>query len=176
MRVSKTALLAWKWLARVQQYIIVLSLVTSLGFVFAEVVLRNVVKTSLFGTSELAMLSIWWLYLIGASVAAWERSHIKADILLVFARHKPQRMALARVLSSAVTLLLCVVASSWAFTFIDRGFELGRRSYYLKIPIIYAQFAILVGFVLMSLYFLIQLVDHVLQLVGKRPIEPYIGG
>lgn len=175
MTVRRIALAIWKWLARVQQHIVVLSLGTSLGFVFAEVILRNFIKISMFGTSELAVMSAWWVYLIGASVGAWERSHIKADILLVFARRKPQKMALVRVISSTVTLFLCAVATSWGVIYINRAFELGRVSFYLRIPMLYAQFAILIGLILMSFYFLVQLVDHVLQLVGKRPIEPYMG-
>ena len=175
MTAKKTALAIWKWLAKVQQYIVVVSLATSLGFVFAEVLLRNFIKTSLFGTSELAILSSWWFYLIGASVGAWERSHVKADILLVFAKRIPHRMAQIRVVSSLLSLSLCAVATSWAFIYIDRAFDLGRVSFYLRIPMVYAQFPILIGLILMSFYFLVQLVDHVLQLTGKRPIEAYMG-
>lgn len=175
MTAKNTASAIWKWLARVQQYIVVFSLVASLGFVFAEVLLRNFIKTSLFGTSELAIMSSWWFYLIGASVGAWERSHIKADILLVFAKRIPHRMAQIRVVSSVLSFLLCAAATSWAFIYINRALDLGRVSFYLRIPMIYAQIPILVGLILMSFYFLVQLVDHVLQLAGKRPIEAYMG-
>lgn len=171
---KRIGLAIWKWLAGVQQHIVVLSIVLCLGAVLVQVVLRAIVRVSLFGTPEIAIMSAWWLYLIGASTGAWERSHIKAEILHVAFQRNPQKLALVRVISDGLTVLLCIVATHWAFIYFLRAFEIGRRSFYLKIPWTYAQASLAVGFILMSFYFLVELVDHVLQLRGRRAIEPYM--
>ena len=170
------AVLAYDWLARVQKWITVGAFVTCLGFIVAEVVLRNIVRVSLFGTSEIAVLSAWWFYMFGASLGAWERTHIKADILLVFVKKNPRGMAIVRTISSSLTVFLCAASASWAFIYVDRAIDLHRTSSYLRMPMILAQAPILVGLSLMTFYFLIQLIDHVLQLTGKRPVAAYETG
>jgi len=170
------AVLVYDWLARVQKWITVGAFVTCLGFILAEVVLRNIVRVSLFGTSEIAVLSAWWFYMFGASLGAWERTHIKADILLVFVKNSRRGMSIVRTISSSLTVFLCAATSSWALTYIDRAIDLHRTSSYLRIPMIIAQAPILVGLSLMTFYFLIQLIDHVLQLAGKRPVAAYETG
>ena len=173
MRKKKNTLVAYDWLARVQKWITVGAFVTCLSFIVAEVILRNVVRVSLFGTSEIAVLSAWWFYMFGASLGAWERTHIKADILLVFVKHNPRGMAIVRTISSSLTLFLCGASASWAFIYVDRAIDLHRTSSYLRIPMLIAQAPILIGLGLMTFYFLVQLIDHVLQLLGKRPVEAY---
>ncbi len=171
-----SAILVYDSLASVQKWITVGAFVTCLSFIVAEVILRNVVRVSLFGTSEIAVLSAWWFYMFGASLGAWERTHIKADILLVFVKKNPRGMAIVRTISSSLTVFLCAATASWAFTYIDRAIDLHRTSSYLRIPMIFAQAPILIGLILMTFYFLLQLTDHVLQLTGKRPIAAYETG
>jgi TRAP-type C4-dicarboxylate transport system permease small subunit len=167
---------AYDRLATVQKVITVGAFATCLGFIVAEVILRNVVRISLFGTSEIAILSAWWFYMFGASLGAWERTHIKADILLVFVKRNERGRAIVRTVSSVLTVFLSIVVTSWACIYIDRSFELHRTSSYLRIPMIYAQMPILIGLGLMTFYFVLQLVDNVLQLTGKRPVEAYDEG
>jgi len=165
---------AWQWLGRIQQHVVVASMVLCLGAVLIQVVLRTAVRTSLFGSPEIAIMSAWWLYLIGASTGAWERSHIKAEVLHVAFQNNARRLAVVRVISDSLTVSLSIVATHWALIYFIRAFEIGRRSFYLRIPWTYAQVSLAIGFVLMSFYFLIELADHILQLRGKRPIEPYL--
>jgi len=157
----------------VQQYTLVAAFVGCLGSIVAEVFLRNTIKVSLFGTPEIMVVIAWWVYLMGSSIGAWERSHITADILQVLVQYRPRRLALLRVISSAVTLIICGFAIYWAYLFIHGAIERPRVTVYLRIPLIYAQISLLIGFILMFLYFSIQLVDHGLQLAGKRRVEPY---
>ena len=170
------AVVAYDRLATVQKWLTVGAFAACLSFIVVEVVLRNVVRVSLFGTPELAILSAWWFYMFGASLGAWERTHIKADILLVFVKHNERGRAIVRTISSALTVFLSIVITSWACIYIERSFEIHRTSSYLRMPMIFAQIPILIGFGLMTFYFAIQLVDHVLQLTGKRPVEAYGGG
>ena len=176
MTYKSKALVAYRWLATIQKWITVGAMVTCLGFVVIELILRNVVRVSLFGTPELAILSAWWFYMFGASLGAWERTHIKAEILLVVVKDNERGRAIVRTVSSLLTVFLSVMVTSWAIIYIERAFELQRTSPYLRIPMLWAQMPILIGLALMTFYFLIELVDHVLQLVGKRPVEAYFEG
>jgi TRAP-type C4-dicarboxylate transport system permease small subunit len=170
---KRNLIVAYDRLASVQKWIVVVAFSSCLGFIVAEVILRNVVRISLFGTSELAILSAWWFYLFGASLGAWERTHIKADILLVFVKKSARGRAIVRTVSSVLTVFLSLVVTSWALIYIERAFELHRTSSYLRVPMLFAQMPILIGLALMTFYFAVQLIDHVLQLTGKRPVEAY---
>jgi len=173
MRDKRNLKVAYDRLASVQKWIVVVAFASCLGFIVAEVILRNVVRISLFGTSELAILSAWWFYLFGASLGAWERTHIKADILLVFVKKSARGRTIVRTVSSVLTVFLSLVVTSWALIYIERAFELHRTSSYLRVPMLFAQMPILIGLALMTFYFAVQLIDHVLQLMGKRPVEAY---
>ena len=170
------AVVAYDWLATIQKWLTVGALTICLGLVVLELILRNVIRVSLFGTPELAILSAWWFYMFGASLGAWERTHIKAEILLVFVKNNERGRAIVRTVSSALTVFLSAVVTSWAVIYIERSFELQRTSPYLRIPMLWAQAPILIGLALMTFYFTVELVDNVLQLTGKRPVDVYFEG
>ena len=78
---KKLGLTIWNGLINLQKIFMLVagSIITLL--VFVEVVLRYVLGSPLFGVEELICLIAMWLYFIGASYGAYERSHIKAELI-----------------------------------------------------------------------------------------------
>jgi len=141
--------------------------------VFAEVWMRYVFHYPGMEVEEVAALAAFWLYFVGAIYGSYERTHIKAELIhLIF--KKPRRYALVRVITSCITLTLALIMCYWGYTYFIWGIQMGEESRVLRWPMIYTQSSIFVGAILMSFYFLVELVAYVRQALGKVPIAmPY---
>jgi len=166
---KKLGLIVWKGLIHLQRMFMVIagSIITLL--VFVEVVLRYVLGSPLFGVEELICLIAMWLYFIGASYGAYERSHIKAELIHIWFK-KPKTYALVKAISSLITFILSIIMISWAYPYFIWGITKGETSQALLIPMVLSQSAIFVGAILMSLYFLTELIDYIFQSLGKNSI------
>ena len=85
---KKIALLIWKIPLFLQIVVMVVggSIVGIL--IFTEVFLRYVLGSPLFGIEELILFIGMWLYFMGASYGAFERTHIKAELINIWAKVK----------------------------------------------------------------------------------------
>ena len=166
---KKLGLIVWNGLIHLQKIFMLIagSIITIL--VFVEVVLRYVLGSPLFGVEELICLIAMWLYFIGASYGAYERSHIKAELIHIWFK-KSRSYALVKALSSLITCILSIIMISWTYPYFVWGITKGETSQALLIPMVLSQSAIFVGAILMSLYFFVELIDHVMQSLGKNPI------
>jgi TRAP-type C4-dicarboxylate transport system permease small subunit len=166
---KKMGLIIWKGLIYLQRMFMVVagSIITLL--VFIEVVLRYVLGSPLFGVEELICLIAMWLYFVGASYGAYERSHIKAELTHIWFK-KPRTYALIKAISSLITFILSIIMISWTYPYFIWGLTKGETSQALLIPMVLSQSAIFVGAILMSLYFLTELIDYTFQSLGKDTI------
>ena len=166
---KKMGLIIWKGLIYLQRMFMVVagSIITLL--VFIEVVLRYVLGSPLFGVEELICLIAMWLYFVGASYGAYERSHIKAELTHIWFK-KPRSYALVKAISSLITFILSIIMISWTYPYFIWGLTKGETSQALLIPMVLSQSAIFVGAILMSLYFLTELIDYTFQSLGKDTI------
>jgi len=166
---KKLGLIVWNVLIHLQKIFMLVagSIITVL--VFVEVVLRYVFGSPLFGVEELICLIAMWLYFIGASYGAYERSHIKAELIHMWFK-KPRTYALVKAISSLITFILSIIMISWTYPYFIWGITKGETSQALLIPMVLSQSAIFVGAILMSLYFLTELIDYTLQSLGKNTI------
>jgi TRAP-type C4-dicarboxylate transport system permease small subunit len=71
----------WNGLLHLQRWFMIVAGCFVTVLVFIEVLLRYVFGSPLFGVEELVCLIAMWLYFIGASYGAYERSHIKAELV-----------------------------------------------------------------------------------------------
>ncbi len=134
--------------------------------VFVEVLLRYVFASPLFGIEELICLVAMWLYFLGATYGAYERSHIKAELVHLWCK-TPRSQALVRSLSSFITLVLSIIMIKWSYPYFIWGITGGETSQALLLPMVLSQSAIFFGAILMSFYFFVELVDYILQSLGK---------
>ena len=166
---KKLGLIIWNGLIYLQKIFMLVagSIITLL--VFIEVVLRYVLGSPLFGVEELICLIAMWLYFIGASYGAYERSHIKAELIHIWFK-KPRTYALVKAISSLITFILSIIMITWTYPYFIWGMTKGETSQALLIPMVVSQSAIFVGAILMSFYFLTELIDCIFQSLGKNTI------
>jgi TRAP-type transport system small permease protein len=165
---KRLGLAIWNSLLRLQKWFMIVAGSAVVLLVFIQVLLRYVFGSPLFGIEELVCLIAMWLYFIGASYGAYERSHIKADLMHLWFR-TPRSLAFANSVSSAVTLLLAAVMVHWSYPYFVWGIKRGETSQALLLPMVLSQSAVFFGAILMCFYFLVEFVDHLLETMGKRP-------
>ena len=136
--------------------------------VFIEVMLRYVFESPLFGIEELIVFIAMWLYFIGAALGAHDRSHIKADVIHVWVK-SARGMAIIHTINSVITVTLSAIMASWCYDYFLFGIQKGGQSPALRIPLVLPQSAVFVGAILMTLYFLVELVDNFRNAISKKP-------
>ena len=166
---GRIGLKIWNGLVYLQELIMVVSGGIIIVLVFVEVLLRYVFGSPLFGIEELICIIAMWLYFIGASYGAYERSHIKAELMYIWFK-KPRSYALIKAISSLITFVLSIIIISWAYPYFIWGITKGETSQALLLPMVLSQSVIFFSAILMSFYFFVELIDYILQSLGKTAI------
>jgi len=166
---ERTWLKIWNGLIHFQKLFMVVAGCLITVLVFVEVLLRYVFGSPLFGVEELICLIAMWLYFIGASYGAYERSHIKAELIHIWFK-RPRSYALVRAISSLITFVLSIIMISWTYPYFIWGITKGETSQALLLPMVLSQSAIFFSAISMSLYFFVELIDYILQSLGKTAI------
>lgn len=166
---KRIGLKIWNGLIHLQKIFMVVAGCMITVLVFVEVLLRYIFGSPLFGVEELICLIAMWLYFIGASYGAYERSHIKAELIHIWFK-RPRSYALVRTISSVITFVLSIIMISWTYPYFIWGITKGETSQALLLPMVLSQSAIFVSAILMSLYFFVELIDYLFQSLGKTAV------
>lgn len=156
----------WKFLIRLQEVLLVLTSVFVVLIMCAEVVLRYIFHSDLFGIEEIVVIAAFWLYFMGSSYGVYEKSHVKADIIPQMLSKKMQ--AVLSVIVRFTMAVLCIVFSWWAVDMVLYSIEWMPRTTGLRIPIFISQTSVLVGYVLMSIYSVVYFLDELLGLIHRK--------
>ncbi|RKL64800.1 hypothetical protein CR203_24350 [Salipaludibacillus neizhouensis] len=143
-----------KTLVKVQKGIMIISSILILIGLFLSVCLRYVFKIDLFGIEELLLIPIFLLYFIGAAQGSYEKSHITADILESYVKSGKIK-AWNRLVTSVVVLIVCLIITFWNSQYIFWSFNNGGNTSGYQIPLFIPHGTVLIGFILMSFYSLI---------------------
>ena len=66
-------------------------------------------------------------------------------------------------------MALSLIMVSWSYPYFVWGIKEGETSQALLLPMVLSQSAVFFGAILMSIYFLAELVDNILESLGKAP-------
>ncbi len=137
--------------------------------IFTEVFLRYVLGSPLFGIEELILFIGIWLYFMGAAYGAYERTHIKAELINIWVKNQ-RTLAVLRSVASVFTVILAVTLVTWTYPYFMWELKRGGTSQALLLPKIICQSAVFIGSVAMAFYFALELIDNCLLSFGKKPI------
>jgi TRAP-type transport system small permease protein len=165
---KKFILFLWNGLVSLQRWFIIIAGCIITLLVFIEVLLRYVFSSPLFGIEELIVFIAMWLYFIGASLGAHDRTHIKADVIHVWVK-SARGMAIIHTINSVITVTLSAILVSWCYQYFLFGIQRGGQSPALRIPLVIPQSGVFVGAILMTLYFTVELVDNFRNAISKEP-------
>lgn len=161
----------WNSLLRIQGWILVVS---SLLVVLAEgmtVIMRYLLKVDLFGMEELIIIPAFWLYFIGASVGTYHKRHITAELVSEFVKNDYIRLWI-KTFSTFVTTVICIIMFYWATEFVSWSLTSGKTSSTWRVPEYVTHISLFLGFLFMSMYFIVDLVKQVKGLIMRYQNHP----
>ncbi|MDR1796443.1 MAG: TRAP transporter small permease [Clostridiales Family XIII bacterium] len=139
-------LLVWKVLRAVQQIGIIATALGVTGVVAGACLLRAF-GINFAGFEEILVIVAFWLYMLGAGYASYEKSHITADMI-----HVLMKEGRAKDVFYLVRMVLTTVLSGifliWAVQFFDLSVEMGTKTTVFRMPvgIGYASMVVGLGF------------------------------
>ena len=119
-------------------------------------ILRYLFKKDLYGAEEFITIAAFWMYFIGAVYATHENKHITAEIFSALCRNR-KVVYIVKIISLCATVILSLLYSFWGWEFFHWSLTNGGRSVAWLIPLVYGHSAVFISFVLMSVYFIIEL-------------------
>jgi len=138
------------------QSLFLVVLMTGISFlVFAQVLLRYVFRSPLMGIEELLFFPTSWLYFFGAVKASEEGVQVEARVLEIFLKRK-KSVWLLRFIGSCCSFAVLVWLTRWGWDYWKYAFRVKKLSATLLIPMVWAEATVLIGFVLMSFYTLLE--------------------
>lgn len=168
--------LLWVLLRKIENTIMIASTILLVSLVLIQVALRYIFKMPLMGVEELATMTGFWMYMIGAASGSRERNHIRADLLRSVMKNERTYEKIQSVVTFITFILACVM-TNWCWNYVTWSMKSRELSPALMIPMVYSQASLLASSALMSFYFFIELLDHIRRAAGKPrlalPKAPY---
>lgn len=123
-----------------------------------ELLIRFFLKQSIFGLSDFIGFASVWLYAIGAALASYDRTHIKAEFVNVFARSSKVRN-LCRFVSAVISAGMSIIFTKWSWDLCVYSVSVGEVTQAYPVPKVIFQSSFFVGGILMVIYFLWEAAD-----------------
>jgi len=131
---------------------------------FVQVVTRYVLEVPVMGLEETMLYPTIWLYMLGAINASRENTQIRANVLEIFIKTERGHAVLA-VIGETLSLIVSLWLTWWAWDFTRYVMRVWKESPTLYIPTFYADVALIVALVMMTLFTAWHLSRHVRALV-----------
>jgi len=82
-------------------WVILISCIPLVVLIFAQVWMRYIFHVPMLWVEEIAITPAFWVYMMGAAYAVYERSHIRVDLVEIAIRN-PRRRLLIRFISALI--------------------------------------------------------------------------
>ena len=142
--------------------IITITVVTAMTL---QVCGRYFITLPFYGLDEFTGHTAVWFYMLGAAYAASRSDHIKADMLEVFGVPLKAQYVIS-LLASGVSIVIAGFMIVWSHRYVMWSISKHEVTPSLHIPTVVFQVSILVGAVLLFVYFIKELVNRILH---KQP-------
>lgn len=122
-----------------------------LAMIGYQVIARYVLKANLMGVEELMLFPIIWLYMLGGADASYEKSHIECGILTLYIK-KERSICIFETVKRTLCAIILAWLCYWGFFFFSYSLKTWKLADITYAPLFYANIALTVGFVLMEIY------------------------
>jgi len=140
-----------RYLERIEEGMLVISLATMIILVVLQIVLRNALNSGIIGADSMIRHMVLWIGFIGAAIAARDDSHVRIDALsrMLGSGGKAVANVLVCTFSSAVCFFLTVAA--WRFIAIE--YQANDTLPLLNVPIWIMELVIPFGYLIIAIRF-----------------------
>lgn len=154
------------------QKVIVIVFGTFMAFALVGVIVgRTLFENPFLGTEEIVLIAALWFYMLGAAIAASERSHLKTDIMQLVIKNE-KALAVLDVVTSVFTLGVALFMSYLCYDLLSWAVMKKTALPATRIPSYVPQSAFFVSVILICYYFVRDIVNDLKKLIGKNAPEP----
>ena len=124
-----------------------------------EVISRGIFQQPLVFIEDIVLYIVVWFYMLGAVYGTYKRDHLKGGIIHLFLKEKPRVLAGFNVGNTFISLGLCSLLGTWAWQTFIWDLQFSPETQVLLLPLAFARLSLFFGFSLMTIYFLVELID-----------------
>lgn len=135
-----------------------------------QVVARYIFEISISGLDEMTGHTAVWMYLMGAAYGSFERTQIKAEMIHLFVKND-RLLNIIRSLATAIGAVVAGYMVHWSFGYVRWSILKHEVTPTLQVPTVFFQVAILVGALIMTVYFLREAFDLALRAYHGLPAD-----
>jgi len=152
-----------------QKAILIILFVPLTLTMFAETLARYVFGIGFFAIEDFVGYFAVWLYFVGAAVATYEKTQVTAELVEMVLK-KPRTLNILRAIVSAISVIVAAIMTQWSYSFVVWSIRMHEKTPVHQIPFVYFQSSLLVGSFLMTVYFLMQMIENIRY--ARRPTSP----
>ena len=131
-----------------------------IGAMTLQVLGRYFIPLPFYGLDEFTGHTAVWFYMLGAAYSASKSDHIKADMLEIF-KVPPKAQYVISLIASAISIVIAGFMIVWSYKYLVWSISKHEVTPSLHIPTSVFQISILVGAVLLFIYFIKELVCRI---------------
>ncbi len=140
------------FIASLEEWFLVIIVISMVLLAFLQVVLRNILGQGILWGDPLLRHLVLWIGFVGASLATRSEKHINMDVFGRLLSKKAKLIAQIIINLFAITVTWFLTSASWRFVMAEKEFG---DTLFGNLPVWYFQIIIPVGFLLMSIRFVI---------------------
>ncbi|SEM74282.1 TRAP-type C4-dicarboxylate transport system, small permease component [Mesobacillus persicus] len=149
----------WSALVKFLRFGLIVSNILVTLIAFAAVIARSL-DYNLLGYEEILIICAFWLYMLGSAYGSYERSHIKADIIVIMMKEGLLKDILSLV-RDTLSVFLGIVFFLWAIQLFQWNLINDQATPVWRIPVIVGQSSLLFGLGVGSFFHLVYLYDGI---------------
>lgn len=158
------ALSLWNGTLYLQRFLLVVCGVALTLLICLQVFTRYVMGISILGIEEIACFSAVWMYFIGSAHGAWERGHISASLVDLFAPTGPANRFM-KAFASILTVIIAAWMTVWAWDYFSFSLKRGSSSPDTGIILAWVHVIMPITLALMTLYWTVEAFSMVRSLL-----------
>ena len=147
------------------RYTLTVLISTVAAMEFYQVVMRYILELPVMGLEEVLVYPTLWLYFLGSVNASREDTQIKANVLDVFLKTDRAKL-IVRVIADLMSVVVASWLTYWAWDYFRYALRVWKESPTHYIPTFYAECAMFIGLVLMTIYAAWYLVNNLRRLLN----------
>lgn len=152
------------------KYTLTILISTVAAMEFYQVIMRYILELPVMGLEELLVYPTLWLYFLGSVNASREDTQIKANVLDVFLKTDRSKLVV-RVIADLLSVIVAAWLTFWAYDYFRYALRVWKESPTLYIPTFYAECALFIGLVLMTIYAARYLIKNTRRLITEPRAE-----
>jgi len=148
---------------------VVLSISVAL-LMIAEISARHLFEHAFRGLPEIYLLLVMWLYMLGASLASANRSHLRISILDMLIT-RPRARQVYDLVIAAMTLIILLFFVRWAWGLVAWGIKRPQTTPILYLPWLSSMLSIFAASLLTTAYGIRDLIQAVRAVLTHQPLK-----